>query len=225
MTAMRPDLAVIAETIPTGARVLDVGCGDGALMAALRDSKGIDARGMEIDPVNVANAVTRGLAVVQGDADTDLADYPDDAFDVVILSNTLQAMHRVETVLREVERGARARELEDEAPTLRGPVGCRAEHGLVEAVGRDLLPPRVHEEGLPRVRRRVREAVGVGGHEVARERLARYGARVMEALAEPVSLLARLETIHREVERFTRRAPRRGYVARCAAQARQGRQA
>ena len=99
MTALRSDLAVIAETIPAGARVLDVGCGDGALMAALREAKGIDARGMEIDPVNVANAVTRGLAVVQGDADTDLADYPDNSFDYAILSQTLQTTRRPDLVL------------------------------------------------------------------------------------------------------------------------------
>lgn len=104
MITLRPDLAIIAETIPAGARVLDVGCGDGALMAALRDGKGIDARGMEIDPVNVANAVTRGLAVVQGDADTDLADYPDKAFDYAILSQTLQTTRRPDLVLDQLLR-------------------------------------------------------------------------------------------------------------------------
>lgn len=104
MTSLRPDLAVIADTIPTGARVLDVGCGDGALMAALRETKGIDARGMEIDPVNVALAVTRGLAVVQGDADTDLADYPDGGFDYAILSQTLQTTRRPDLVLDQLLR-------------------------------------------------------------------------------------------------------------------------
>jgi methionine biosynthesis protein MetW len=104
MMPLRPDLAIIAETIPAGTRVLDVGCGDGALMAALRDAKGIDARGMEIDPINVANAVTRGLAVVQGDADTDLADYPDNAFDYAILSQTLQTTRRPDLVLDQLLR-------------------------------------------------------------------------------------------------------------------------
>ena len=104
MMPLRPDLAIIAETIPAGTRVLDVGCGDGALMAALRDTKGIDARGMEIDPINVANAVTRGLAVVQGDADTDLADYPDNAFDYAILSQTLQTTRRPDLVLDQLLR-------------------------------------------------------------------------------------------------------------------------
>ncbi|WP_447727894.1 methionine biosynthesis protein MetW [Sphingomonas koreensis] len=90
MTALRPDLAIIAANVNPGSRVLDVGCGDGALMAALRDDRQCDARGLEIDPVNVATAVSRGLSVIQGDADRDLADYPDSSFDYAILSQTLQ---------------------------------------------------------------------------------------------------------------------------------------
>jgi methionine biosynthesis protein MetW len=101
---LRPDLAIIADTIAAGARVLDVGCGDGALMAALRDAKGIDARGLEIESANVASAVARGLAVVQGDADTDLADYPDDGFDYAILSQTLQTTRRPDLVLDQLLR-------------------------------------------------------------------------------------------------------------------------
>ena len=66
---LRPDLALIARTVRQGARVLDVGCGDGALMAALRDNAGVDARGLELDGSNVADAVGRGLSVVQGGAD------------------------------------------------------------------------------------------------------------------------------------------------------------
>ncbi|MBK8376305.1 methionine biosynthesis protein MetW [Sphingorhabdus sp.] len=104
MSTLRPDLAIIAGTIPAGARVLDVGCGDGALMAALRDAKGIDARGLEIESANVASAVARGLAVVQGDADTDLADYPDDGFDYAILSQTLQTTRRPDLVLDQLLR-------------------------------------------------------------------------------------------------------------------------
>jgi methionine biosynthesis protein MetW len=99
MTSLRPDLAVIAQNINQRARVLDIGCGDGQLMAALRDQKGIDARGLEIDAANVSSAVARGLSVVQGDADTDLADYPDDSFDYAILSQTLQTTHRPDIVL------------------------------------------------------------------------------------------------------------------------------
>jgi methionine biosynthesis protein MetW len=96
---LRPDLAIIADHIAAGTRLLDVGCGDGALMAALRDDKGCDARGMELDAVNVAIAMARGLSVIQGDADTDLADYPDAAFDYAILSQTLQTTRRPDLVL------------------------------------------------------------------------------------------------------------------------------
>ena len=101
---LRPDLALIAAQVPAGARVLDVGCGDGTLMAALRDTKAIDVRGLEIDPANVAAAMERGLAVVQGDADRDLADYPDDSFDIAILSQTLQTSIRPDRVVDELLR-------------------------------------------------------------------------------------------------------------------------
>ena len=107
MTALRPDLAAIAAAVPHGARVLDVGCGDGALLAALRAEKGVDGRGIELSGANVAAAVARGLSVVQGDADTDLGDYPTAAFDVAILSDTLQAMRAPDVVLTELVRIAR----------------------------------------------------------------------------------------------------------------------
>lgn len=100
---LRPDLAIIADAIPSTARVLDVGCGDGDLMAALRD-KGVDARGLEIDPDNVTTAIARGQSVVQGDANRDLADYPDDAFDYAILSQTLQTTERPDRVVDELLR-------------------------------------------------------------------------------------------------------------------------
>lgn len=106
---LRPDLAIIAKNVAPGSRVLDVGCGDGALMAALRDRANVDARGLELDPANVAAAVGRGLSVVQGDADTDLADYPDQSFDYAILSQTLQTTMRPHVVLDELLRiGRRA---------------------------------------------------------------------------------------------------------------------
>ncbi len=98
-TKLRPDLAIIANNVRSGARLLDVGCGDGALMAALRDHKGCDARGLEIDAENVSAAVARGLSVIQGDADTDLAAYPDNSFDYAILSQTLQTTRRPDLVL------------------------------------------------------------------------------------------------------------------------------
>ncbi|MDB5694774.1 MAG: methionine biosynthesis protein MetW [Sphingomonas bacterium] len=89
--------------------MLDVGCGDGALMAALRDGKGVDARGLELDPGNVAAAMGRGLSVVQGDADVDLADYRDGSFDYAVLSQTLQTCHAPDRVLGELLRiGGRA---------------------------------------------------------------------------------------------------------------------
>ncbi|MEP7007950.1 MAG: methionine biosynthesis protein MetW [Sphingomonas bacterium] len=102
--ALRPDLAIIADNVAPAARVLDVGCGDGALMAALRDTKGVDARGLEIDAGNVAAAVSRGLSVIQGDADSDLAGYPDASFDYAILSQTLQTTRRPDLVLEHLLR-------------------------------------------------------------------------------------------------------------------------
>jgi methionine biosynthesis protein MetW len=109
MTALRPDLAIIARNVNEGARVLDVGCGDGVLMAALRDHKRVDARGLELDVANVSAAVSRGLSVVQGDADSDLAAYPDKSFDYAILSQTLQTTRRPDIVLDHLLRiGQRA---------------------------------------------------------------------------------------------------------------------
>ena len=106
--ALRPDLAIIAAQIAPGARVLDIGCGDGALMAAL-GVRGVDARGMELDGACVERCVARGLSVMQGDADRDLADYGDGAFDYAILSQALQTMHRPADVVEQLLRiGKRA---------------------------------------------------------------------------------------------------------------------
>src|SRR5271169_6225604 len=100
---LRPDLAAIAAMIRPGTRVLDVGCGDGALLEHLR-AKGVDGRGIELSQQNVNACVARGLAVMQGDADTDLVDYPSGVFDVVILSDTIQATRSPRTVLRQLLR-------------------------------------------------------------------------------------------------------------------------
>jgi methionine biosynthesis protein MetW len=106
---LRPDLAIIAGHVIPGCRALDVGCGDGELMVSLRDIKRVDVRGLEIDPANVSLAVARGLSVVQGDADTDLSYYPDNAFDYAILSQTLQTARVPDLVLSELLRiGRRA---------------------------------------------------------------------------------------------------------------------
>jgi methionine biosynthesis protein MetW len=104
MNALRPDLAIIADHIAAGSRVLDVGCGEGDLMAALRDNKGVDARGLELMPDKVASAVGRGLSVIQGDANADLTHYPDGAFDYAILSQTLQTTVRPDLVIDQLLR-------------------------------------------------------------------------------------------------------------------------
>ncbi|MGH7185245.1 MAG: methionine biosynthesis protein MetW [Pseudomonadota bacterium] len=106
---LRPDLALIAAMIPPGTRVLDVGCGDGALLEHLVHQLKVDGRGMELGQAGVNACVARGLSVIQGDADTDLKDYPSDAFDVAVLSQTLQATRDPRGVLAELVRiGRRA---------------------------------------------------------------------------------------------------------------------
>ncbi len=107
MSALRADLAKIAQQVPHGARVLDIGCGEGDLMDVLRRERNVDVRGLEIDPELVEKCVSRGLSVVQGDADHDLAGYPDASYDVAILSQTLQTAERPDYMLDQLLRVGR----------------------------------------------------------------------------------------------------------------------
>jgi methionine biosynthesis protein MetW len=100
----RADLLLIADMIAPGCRVLDVGCGDGALLKLLSETRDVDARGIEISQEGVNRCVAQGLSVVQGDAHKDLVDYPDQAFDYVVLSQTIQAMHQPHEVLDQLLR-------------------------------------------------------------------------------------------------------------------------
>ena len=101
---IRVDLALIAGMIAPESRVLDIGCSDGTLIDHLFRAQKCDARGLELDMDAVTQAVTHGLPVMQGDADTDLATYPDGAFDYVVLSRTLQAVEKPREVLRQMLR-------------------------------------------------------------------------------------------------------------------------
>jgi methionine biosynthesis protein MetW len=106
---LRQDLRLIADMIDPGARVLDIGCGDGSLLAYLARHKSVDGRGIELSQSGVNSCVGHGLSVIQGDADRDLEAYPTGAFDVVVLSQTLQATRQPRTVIEALVRiGRRA---------------------------------------------------------------------------------------------------------------------
>jgi methionine biosynthesis protein MetW len=103
----RSDYAIIGDIVEPGTKVLDLGCGEGELLEWLAQNKGVEARGVEISGAKVQRAIARGVSVYQGDIDQGLADYPDQAFDYVILSQTLQETHRPRKVLHEMLRVGR----------------------------------------------------------------------------------------------------------------------
>lgn len=104
MSLLRADLEVIAELVPDRATVLDVGCGDGTLLAWLEEHKTVSGRGIEINQALVNQAMQAGLSVIQGDVDQELPNYPDDAFDMVILSQSLQMLKAPHLALEHLMR-------------------------------------------------------------------------------------------------------------------------
>jgi len=101
---MKNEFKIIINLLPAQSRVLDVGCGDGTLIEALINQKDIDARGIELEENKVKQCISKGLSVIQGNAETELGQFPDKAFDFVILSQTLQAFYQPENVLNELLR-------------------------------------------------------------------------------------------------------------------------
>ena len=101
---MKKEFKVIADLLPNNSRVLDVGCGDGSLMNFLVKEKNIETRGLELDQNNVQDCLNKGLTVIQGDAETELYQFPKKSFDYVILSQTLQAFYKPDKVLNELLR-------------------------------------------------------------------------------------------------------------------------
>jgi methionine biosynthesis protein MetW len=96
---MKREFKIIANLLPNNSRVLDVGCGDGTLMEFLSREKGIDVRGLELQEENVKVCISKGLSVIEGDAETELGQFPEKSFDYVILSQTLQAFYNPVIVL------------------------------------------------------------------------------------------------------------------------------
>ena len=101
---MKKEFKVIADLLPNNTRVLDVGCGDGSLMNFLVNEKNIEARGLELEKQNVQECIYKGLPVIQGDAETELHQFPNKSFDYVVLSQTLQAFYNPDNVLKELLR-------------------------------------------------------------------------------------------------------------------------
>ncbi len=101
---MKKEFKVIADLLPNNTRVLDVGCGDGSLMNLLVKEKNIEVRGLELEKQNVQECIYKGLPVIQGNAETELYQFPDQSFDYVVLSQTLQAFYNPDKVLKELLR-------------------------------------------------------------------------------------------------------------------------
>lgn len=101
---MRPDLGVVAGLVPRGSRVLDLGCGEGDLLSHLEHERGCTGTGVEIDESSILAAIRAGVSVVEVDVDTELGEFADDSYDVVVLSQTLQALRRPAVVLSEIRR-------------------------------------------------------------------------------------------------------------------------
>ena len=105
---MKREFEIIAELLPENSRVLDVGCGDGTLIKYLSEEKNIDVRGLELNEENVEICISKGLSVIEGNAETELGQFPDKSFDFVILSQTLQAFYSPVTVLEHLLRIGKA---------------------------------------------------------------------------------------------------------------------
>ena len=103
---MKKEFQAISKIIENNKRVLDVGCGDGTLMKYLKDKKKVDTRGLEISKNNVQICIGKGLAVIEGNAEKDLQQFPNSSFDYVILSQTLQAFYKPEKVINDLLRVA-----------------------------------------------------------------------------------------------------------------------
>jgi len=101
---MKREFEIISELLPNDTRVLDISCGDGTLINFLSKEKNIDVRGLELDEENVETCISKGLSVIEGDAETELGQFPDKSFDFVILSQTLQAFYNPVTVLEHLLR-------------------------------------------------------------------------------------------------------------------------
>ena len=101
---MKKEFQIISELIENNTKVLDVGCGDGTLMKFLKDEKNVDTRGLEISKENVQNCISKGLSIIEGNAEKDLHQFPNLSFDYVVLSQTLQAFYNPEKVIDDLLR-------------------------------------------------------------------------------------------------------------------------